>query len=228
MNILSIDTATEIFGLGLLTGHGQWFDIIKSIGLKHAEIVMGAVDRVLGEANLTVSDLDLVVCAKGPGSFTGLRIGMATAKGLAAGAGKPLKSVPTLDAMAYDLDWFPGKVVPVIDAKKKRVYTAVYQSGRRITGFLDTDLVGLTALLRDEESILFTGPGAHLAGNTSAGGERVCEDRRGAFGWNRAYTELGLASFREEGPDALDSGPEYLRKSDAEIHLDERRTTRSG
>ena len=84
-----------------------------------------------------MSELDLIVCSKGPGSFTGLRIGMSTAKGLSMGSGVPLVTIGTMEMMAYGLDFFDGIVVPVIDARKKRYYTAFFNNKQRITENFD-------------------------------------------------------------------------------------------
>ena len=223
MNILNIDTATDVFGLGLLTTKGLWFDTRRKAGLKHAEVVMGVLDRTLAEAQLTVSDLDLIVCAKGPGSFTGLRIGMAAAKGVSSGLGVPMVSITTLDAMAFGLGWFPGAVVPVIDARKKRLYTSVYVAGKRVTELLDVTLPEFLALIEPHESILLTGPACDIALGACGELPGVLVDPRGASGWNREYIELGVQALKQVGPDSPNAGPAYLRKSDAELNLESRR-----
>ena len=218
MNVLVIDTSTEIFGLGLLTVDGRWYETVRKAGLKHAEIVMVAVDDTLRAAGLSPGDLELVVCSRGPGSFTGLRIGMATAKGIAAGAGIPVVSVPSLDAMAYRYRWFAGTVMPVIDARKKHVYTGLFSNGVCTSGHLDISVAEALRLIPDTLPLLITGPGASMLEARQEGAAYTCEPG----GWNYEYTILGIEKLERVGPDASDAGPEYLRKSDAEINLEGR------
>jgi tRNA threonylcarbamoyladenosine biosynthesis protein TsaB len=217
MKTIAIDTATEVCGIGLLLENGNWFDYSRKAGLNHAEFVSIGVRRILKDAGVNLSDLDLIVCSRGPGSFTGLRIGMATAKGLAAGADLPMVSVPTLDAMAFGLEWTSKTVVPVLDGKKNRVYTAAYKGGEKIQGPFDLDLHKLPAFLSNLGKVLLTGPGVDIAAAERPGG--VSLDRR-TVSLNRAYTELGIRRFERFGPDEPDAGPDYLRKSDAELMLD--------
>ena len=217
MNVLAIDTATEVCGIGLLV-EGKWFECARKAGLSHSEHVTDGIHRLLHEAAASLQNLDLIVCSRGPGSFTGLRIGMATAKGLAAGAGLPLVSVPTLDAMAFGLEWAPVTVVPVIDAKKNSIYTAAFKRGKRIRDPIDLDLGKVDVFIESLGEVVLTGPGADLtAGHLTSKEFHV--DKRG-FCWNRGYVEVGISRFTQLGQDAPDSGPEYLRKSDAEMLLD--------
>ncbi len=220
MNVLNIDTATEVFGLGLLTREGLWFDTRKKAGLRHAEVVMNSLDRTLEDAKMTVAALDLIVCSKGPGSFTGLRIGMAAAKGIAAGLDIPLVSITSLDAMAHGLAWFPGAVVPVIDARKKRLYTSIYIEGRRTAALQDISLPDFRMLIEGHKNVLLTGPACNIALDACGARMGIAVDPRGAYGWNREYVNLGVRALAEMGPDRPDAGPEYLRKSDAELNLE--------
>ena len=163
MNVLSIDTATEVCGIGLLLENSNWFESVRKAGLKHSEVVMDTVHRALEEAGVPISEINLIVCSGGPGSFTGLRIGMATAKGLAAGTGIPLVSVPSLDAIAYRLRWSSLVVVPVLDARKNRVYTAAFRNGKKIRDDLDLDLQKLKRFLAELKPLVLTGPAVELA-----------------------------------------------------------------
>jgi tRNA threonylcarbamoyl adenosine modification protein YeaZ len=106
-------------------------------GLHHGSTAAPEVHSLLKTHGITAAELDAVVVTGGPGSFTGLRIGLSLAKGLAAGTGTPIVVVPTLDRFAWHLSWTPGLVVPVIDARKKRFYAAVYRFGERLTEDLD-------------------------------------------------------------------------------------------
>lgn len=221
MNVLSIDTATEVCGIGLLIDSSAWFESVRKAGLKHSETVMEGVRTILDDASMEISSVQLVVCSAGPGSFTGLRIGMATAKGIAAGLNIPLVSVPSLDAIAYRLRWASETVVPVLDARKKRLYTAAFRNGEKIREDTDLDLKNLDGFLDDLKPLVLTGPGVEIAIPNCHDPDSFSVDH-GNIGWNRAYVELGIERFHTYGPDKHDAGPEYLRKSDAELNLDNR------
>ena len=121
MNVLAFDTATSVLSVALSSNDGT-LNIEIDTGLHHSEMLIEVTNELLNKANLKPQDLNLVACMRGPGSFTGLRIGFATAKGIAASLNIPFISVPTLDCMAFSHSVWPGIVVPVIDAKKKMFF----------------------------------------------------------------------------------------------------------
>ena len=146
MNVLAIDASTDILSVALMKDSG-WAEASLDLGLRHAERIMELADSCLARSLTLRSELGLVACARGPGSFTGLRIGMAASKGIAAGLAIPWISVPTLDALAWGYDCFDGAVAPIIDGRKGRIYSAVYLHGRKATDWLDIPLDKLAALL---------------------------------------------------------------------------------
>ena len=118
--------------LNARTGEKSW---------THSEILMPAIDQLLNLTGISMQELDYIAYTSGPGSFTGLRIGASTALGLAKGLNKPTIPVPTLDALAYNmLGMVNGIVVPMMDARRGQVYSAVYESGSckmtRITDYM--------------------------------------------------------------------------------------------
>ena len=121
MNILAIDAATSILSLTLMRDK-EYFEYNADRGFRHSELIMPAVDYLFEQAEMKPGDLDLVCTALGPGSFTGLRVGMATAKGICAGTDTPFVAVPTLDVLARPFTLFDGLTVPLIDARKKRFF----------------------------------------------------------------------------------------------------------
>lgn len=215
MKVLAIDSATDILSVALMT-EGGWADASLDMGLRHAESMMRLVDSCLEASGLPRADIGLVACARGPGSFTGLRIGMAASKGIAAGLGVPWISVPTLDALAWGYDCVGGAVAPIIDGKKGRVYSAVYVRGVRVSDWLDIPLAKLSALLDTYPEALATGPDAELfrAFAAERSGFRIDERARNPAA--RAIAALGLAAFLKDGPGSLDEGPLYLRPVEAE------------
>jgi tRNA threonylcarbamoyladenosine biosynthesis protein TsaB len=218
MNVLAIDCSSNILAVALKAESG-WAEASLDMGLRHAEQVMALVDFCLGRSGLSRADLGLVACARGPGSFTGLRIGMAASKGVAAGLGIPWVSVPTLDALSWGLDCFPGAVAPIIDGKKGRVYSAVYLRGERVGDWLDIPLAKLAALLDTYPEALITGPDAELFGAFAAERSGFRMDERAGAPAARTVAILGLRAFLREGPGSPDEGPLYLRSSGADEPL---------
>lgn len=212
MNVLAFDSATEALALALRAGPKLYTRVVRE-GLRHAQTLVPQVEQVLGQASLAAAALNLVVVGVGPGSFTGVRIALATARGLARGASCALVGVPTLDALAWPRRAWPGLVVPVLDAGKGRLYAALYRSGRRVSDFLDAAAGDLRAAVGDERTVLFTGPFAREAGQRAAL-ESWALDPGYEVPDPLALLDLGVEMRgRGEGDDAA---PVYLRKSEAE------------
>lgn len=213
MNVLSIDCSSEILSL-CLKHDKNLYNLDRKEGLKHSENLMPAIDWLFSQASLEKQNLDLVVCAVGPGSFTGLRIALATAKALATGCNASLCGIPTLDAYGELYHFFPGIVVPVIDAKKQRFYTAIYKDGKRQNDYMDCSQEELFSTLPENESLLFTGPHAALLKDLP---ESSRSDIFLLKSISPVLIEMGLEKYKEQGGDTMDIGPLYLRKSEAEI-----------
>ncbi|MGO8695134.1 MAG: tRNA (adenosine(37)-N6)-threonylcarbamoyltransferase complex dimerization subunit type 1 TsaB [Rectinemataceae bacterium] len=215
MNVLAFDTSSDILSVALRRGP-LWAEASLDMGLKHAEHLMDLVDFCLDRSGTKPQELDLMACMLGPGSFTGLRIGMATAKGMALGLGKPFVAAPTLDCLAWGYEDYPGAVVPVIDGKKGRLYSAVYRGGKKLSAWLDIPLASLVALLDTYNEVLVTGPDAELFREfaNERSGFRI--DRRSRVPAARALAEVGMELFTRKGPSGAEAGPLYLRASEAE------------
>jgi tRNA threonylcarbamoyladenosine biosynthesis protein TsaB len=238
MNILALDTATAILSLALETERGLW-SFQADAGPGHSEILMDALDMLMKTAGLPPGELGGVVCMRGPGSFTGLRIGFSTARGLACSLGIPFASVPTLDCMAFSLSPWPGIVLPLMDAKKNRFFTALYRGGRRLSDYMDAEtalirekiLQALAAVPPEERRVLLTGPDAEAArrefdkiplpreGPSPALPEDFyCLDTEFRRGWARNLLKIAKnVDILNSNEAEIHSGPEYLRKSDAEL-----------
>jgi tRNA threonylcarbamoyladenosine biosynthesis protein TsaB len=127
MRILAVETATLAGSAALLEG-GQVIGATSlDVAVTHSERLMAMVDRLLQECGWDVEKLDALAVSIGPGSFTGLRVGIATVKGLALTLGLPVAPVPTLDALAHNLPFADAPVCPLLDARKGEVYCAVYR-----------------------------------------------------------------------------------------------------
>jgi len=216
MRILCIDTSTLAGSIALLEDDFVRAEINFNLGRKHTERLLPGMDWMFNELELSPGQVEAIAVGIGPGSFTGLRIGMAASKGIAAGLEIPWISVPTLDALAYGLDYFPGAVAPIIDAKKSRVYSAIYIRGARTTDWLDIPLAKLAALLDTYPEALVTGPDAELFSSFPAERSGFKVDERAGMPAARAIALLGLHAFLRDGPGSTDEGPLYLRSSGAE------------
>lgn len=221
-----MDTSTATGGIAALDGHTVRAVIHTTSGHTHARRLMGAVDATLTLAGMTMSDVDAFAVTTGPGSFTGLRIGIGAVKGFALATGRPVAAVSTLDALACQFPPFEGTVCPLLDARKGQVYTALYACGKgenweqtRPACVIDPAVW----LKRLELPCLFVGDGLHvyrpLIEAVFNGGARLAPANLNTpnacvVGW------IGMEDLeRGNGVDVAQLSPDYIRKSDAEIKL---------
>jgi len=129
MKVLGIDTSTSCGSVGLINDGEVISDYLLNIHGTHSERLLGAIELVLREARCPIEGIDGWTISLGPGSFTGLRIGLSTVKGLAFATGKPVAGVSTLDVLASQIASTPHLICPILDARKKEVYTAFYRYG---------------------------------------------------------------------------------------------------
>jgi tRNA threonylcarbamoyladenosine biosynthesis protein TsaB len=216
MRVLAVETSTLAGGVALLDGESVRGEYVLDVRTTHSERLMSAIDRVLSDAGWTARDLQALAVAVGPGSFTGLRIGLSTIKGLAFALGIPVAPVPTLDAMAASLPWASLPVCPVIDARKGEVYTCLYRwdgtGMRREWEYLAIPPEELARRL-DEPTILL-GDGASAVHAPLA---RLAPPPRRAPS-PACVGFLGLERLRAGSTIApADLTPLYLRPSEAEL-----------
>ncbi len=226
MIILSIDSSTPVAGIAVSDGMQLLGEITLNTKNTHSEKLMPLVQQLLEELNLTVKDLDAIAVTQGPGSFTGLRIGMATAKGLAQGANKKLIAVPTLDCLAENLVHYPGIVCPIMNAQKKQVYTAIYRSGKDSMDRLsDHQAIAVEQLahqlLELQEDVWFVGDGVAAFADVFQEllGDR-CHFADGHQILPRAGALAMLAAKRAaqgQFDDLFGAELIYIRKSEAEV-----------
>jgi len=223
MSILALDSASDVLSAALETESGVWYTEINA-GSRHSELIMECVDGLCKTAGLNPADLKTVVCSRGPGSFTGLRIGYSTAKGLSMALGIPLIAVPTLDCLAYPLSIWPGLILPAIDAKKSCFFTAFYRGSKRISNYSDTapETIAEMAIkiaFNPNEPIILTGSGARMLYSFMVKlipPENIKIDPEFRRGIAKELLEIAK-SIIVKGVDDINSGPDYLRESDAEL-----------
>lgn len=127
MKILAIETSTMLGGIAIADDSGLIAEVRLNVKSTHSERLMTETDHLLKQSGLMISDIDVFAVATGPGSFTGLRIGLSTVKGFSYATGKPIISVPTLEAFAWSFPYCRYPVCAMLDARKKEVYTALFE-----------------------------------------------------------------------------------------------------
>ncbi|PKL12052.1 MAG: tRNA (adenosine(37)-N6)-threonylcarbamoyltransferase complex dimerization subunit type 1 TsaB [Spirochaetae bacterium HGW-Spirochaetae-8] len=228
MNAIALDTASDSLHLALQTDTA-YASIVKSAGRRYSEELIPQMLTLCTEAGIKLADLNLIICANGPGSFTGLRIGMAAAKGIAMGAGIPLVSLSNLEVYHYPVRHIGIPIVSVLDAKKNRFYCAVFHNGSRLTPDTDSTPIEMCAKLNLYKKIFLTGPDAMIfapklreALTACAADTVVVVDDLKHRDYGEALLVLGTQLMRSRGPDEIGMGPTYIRKSEAELSLQER------
>lgn len=230
MKVLSIDSSTASATCAILEDNKLLGEITFNYKKQHSIILMPIIDELLKNTNSELDSIDGFVVSKGPGSFTGLRIGMAVIKGLAQGTNKPFISISTLDALAYNLAFTEGIICPILDALRNNVYTALYkfenQKLCRISDYMVISVDDLISNFNDETApITFIGDAVpKFKEKLSIELENV---RFSPIHLNIAKAsslgELGLINLKEGHEDDLYlSSPIYLRKSQAEREYEQR------
>lgn len=132
MRILAFDTTTMSGSVALLDGTRLIGEVSSEAGLSHSERLLASVDFLLKKNGLKIEDMDGFALAAGPGSFTGIRIGLSTVKAFAFASGKPVASVSGLEALAWKLRDGPARLAaPAVDAKKGEIYAALFEAGEK-------------------------------------------------------------------------------------------------
>lgn len=127
MRILALDTTGQTASVAVIDEDKLIAEYTLNYKLTHSQTTLPMIAQICEKAEVVLSSIDYIACAAGPGSFTGLRIGAATAKGLAFALGKQIVPVPTLEALAYNMFETDKIICPIMDARRGQVYTAFYQ-----------------------------------------------------------------------------------------------------
>jgi tRNA threonylcarbamoyladenosine biosynthesis protein TsaB len=223
VKVLAIDTSSPAGSVAIAEGDHLMAELLLDVHYTHSRRLMRDVDLLLRAVNLTVKDVDGFALTLGPGSFTGLRIGVATVKGMALVADRPVAGVLTLDALAQNLFATATEAWAVIDARKGEVFCACYEPGPEGMVRQGEPLLlspeGLAA--RAGGPAVFLGSGVPLceeALRAAAGGEHLFAPRH--LWAIRASVVAALGLERLRSGDVLDLatfGPVYLRPSEAEL-----------
>lgn len=232
MRVLGIETATGQGGVAVVGPEGLLAEVTLSVTAGYGERLLPALERILAAAGLSPDQLDGYAISIGPGSFTGLRIGLATVKGLALATGKPLAAVPTLEALAASLPFCAHPVCPLLDARKGEVYCALFAlEGAEPVRLLEDTVCPLEVLLpRITRPTVFIGDALASYGEALRRrlGEKALFPPPGRGGASPAVVAArGRARLlRGEAEDVDRLVPRYLRLAEAELALKARRAGR--
>lgn len=226
MLILAIDTATKTGSVALYEDKtGVIGEINLYVKVNHSNVIMKAVDSLFSLSGYTIKDVDKIAVTIGPGSFTGIRIGVAIAKGLAYSLKKPIVGINELDVLAETAEKREGLIVPLIDARKERVYYSQYKyENRKLVRkkeYKDGELRDILEKLK-EEKVVFIGDGAIV--NEELIKEIMGEDSIIFSKVNsipRAAMAAQMALYHEDD-NIYTLEPFYLNKSQAEREKEER------
>ncbi len=223
MRVFALDTATNCCSIAIMDEEILLAEINLISGETHSKHLMGMIKQVFDLSGCLLSDIDGFAVTRGPGSFTGLRIGISATKGLAMASGKSMVGVSVLDALAFQLSFTSFLICPILDARKGEVYFALYRSceGRLQKETEEQVLTPKKAISKINEPCLFFGEGAKTY-------QKVIEEEKGGFAYFpspsqnilRASTVaiIGMDRFKKDMTDDIgEFVPHYIRKSDAEL-----------
>ena len=225
MKILAIDTSALTATASILSEDMLIGEISTTTKLTHSQTIMPMIDELLKKVSLDITDIDLFACSEGPGSFTGLRIGIGTIKGLAYGLGKPVVGVSTLEALAHNIDFTDLVICPIMDARKGQVYNGLYRyNGNTLECITEPRALSIEELCQElTERTIFVGDGVNvhkekikeLLGNKAvfAAPQNLLQ-RAGS---------VAYATLKKEAVSAEDLTAVYLRKPQAEREREERK-----
>ncbi len=224
MYILGIDTATLVCSVALVTEEKLVAEYTLQVRKTHSERLLPLIASVLEGAGIKPQELDGIAVAAGPGSFTGLRIGVVTAKALGQALELPLCGISTLEALAAQHPLFNGLICPMLDARRGQVYNALFFGGSGIQRETDDRAVTLSDLLAElserQEPVLFVGDAVKLHRQTliDALGARACfAPEESAVCRAATVARLGLLELQAaKGQTWQDLVPHYIRRAGAE------------
>ncbi len=230
MLVLSVDSSYSTATCALIKDDKILAEINLNDKKQHSVILMRLIDSILKEYEIDINDIDAFIISRGPGSFTGLRIGMATLKGLAFASKKPLISVSTLDALAYNSISFQGIICPIMDALRDNIYTCLYKNeNNNLTPLIKEQCLNineLVTILKEQTlPIIFIGDG--VAKHKEFLQENIPNSffapNHSNFPKASSVGELGIKKINDGVIENIDSiNPIYLRKSQAEREYEKR------
>lgn len=223
MKVLAIDTSNYVMGIALVDGSDVVGELITNLKKNHSVRVMPAIHQLLQECDIKPSDLEKIVVAHGPGSYTGVRIGVTIAKTLAWTLKIPMVGVSSLEVLAANGHFFQGNLSPIFDARRGQVYTGLYAYGKgQLISKKSDRIILLTDWLKElkeeNQKVLFLGN--DLAIHKSAIQEELEDLAVFAYSGlnNPRPSELALIGVAREEEDVHSFVPNYIRMAEAEMN----------
>ena len=235
MIILAVDSSTPVQGVAIVDEKKNKEENFLNTGLTHSEQLLPAINQTLKQAKITLANIEAFALTQGPGSFTGLRIGIATIKGLAQVSGKKIVAIPTLDALAYNLWGYEGIICPILNARRNEVYTALYEmQAEEVVRISDYQAVNpeelAEILLKKEKPVTFLGDGVLVYKDLFA--EKLSSKACWAPLHNLMVraSSVGILALQKLAQGIFDDlftlEPMYIRRSEAEVKLEARQCQR--
>ncbi|MDO4649141.1 MAG: tRNA (adenosine(37)-N6)-threonylcarbamoyltransferase complex dimerization subunit type 1 TsaB [Eubacteriales bacterium] len=231
MKVLALDSSGIVASVAIVDEQNLLAEYTVNYKKTHSQTLLPMLDEIVKMTELDLESIDGICVAAGPGSFTGLRIGSATAKGLGLALKKPLVPIPTVEALAYNLFDTKGLICPIMDARRSQVYTGIYRfENHKLVTVKDQMAVSIQELIEIlkemDEEVTFLGDGVPvfasiieeaLEGKAAFAPVHLSRQRAGAVG------ALGILRMKEgKTESAMEHRPEYLRVSQAERERAER------
>ena len=222
VNVLALDTSTSCLSVALMRDKAIISEINLAVKVGHAGMILPVIDEVLTKSSTSKNEITLIATGTGPGSFTGLRIGIATAKGLAKAIRCPLAGIPTLDIIARGALPSSMHIMPIVDAKKGEVFCALYnKDGSRLTDIMNLHPEGIATLVT--EDTLFVGNACDIYRDILIKDLGPLYHEGPALLWYpRASVLAGIALSLPIESLSQDVQPLYIRASDATLLLERR------
>jgi len=230
MRILGIESSSLVASVAIVEDGVTMSEYTANFKKTHSQTLLPMIDAMVNLLDLDLETIDAIAISGGPGSFTGLRIGSATAKGLGLALKKPLIHVPTLDGTVYNLYGVSGLICPIMDARRNQVYTGIYRFEQDFQVVMEQDALDMGELIEKlnamGERVIFLGDGVPVH-------EKLIREKMTVpFSFAPAHVNrqraasvaaLGAVYFAEgKIQDAAEHGPDYLRKSQAEREREEK------
>lgn len=231
MKILGIDSSGLVASAAIADEKNIIAEFTVNNKQTHSQTLLPTIEKVVDMSGIELEQLDAIAIAAGPGSFTGLRIGSATAKGIGLALKKPVVSVPTLEGLAYRVSVFDGIICPIMDARRNQVYTGIYKMDKgNLVCLSEQKAVDIHEIIEElekyDEKVIFLGDGVEVQRETieKEFKKEYCFapihlSKQSAA----AVAVLGDIYFNQgKAEDAAEHKPIYLRKSQAEREREER------
>lgn len=231
MKILGIDSSGLVASAAIADEKNIIAEFTVNNKQTHSQTLLPMIEKVVDMSGIELEQIDAIAIAAGPGSFTGLRIGSATAKGIGLALKKPIVSVPTLEGLAYRVSVFDGIICPIMDARRNQVYTGIYKMDKgNLVCLSEQKAVDIHEIMEElekyDEKVIFLGDGVEVQHDTieKEFKKEYCFapihlSKQSAA----AVAVLGEIYFNQgKAEDAAEHKPIYLRKSQAEREREER------